>query len=73
MFPLKSKFHYWLGAEKTKWKIRRHQHHDNESLFLLLLFSGTSSPSALTVAGETRVACVKLGVDSDESMLLFAL
>lgn len=27
---------------------------------------------SLTVAGETRVACVKFGVDSD-SMLLFCL
>lgn len=33
---------------------------------------GDSSRS-LTVAGETLVACVKFGVDSDESMLLFDL
>lgn len=29
--------------------------------------------SLLTVAGETLVACVKFGVDSDESKLLFDL
>lgn len=32
--------------------------------------TNTKRDAALTVAGETLVACVKLGVDSDESMLL---
>lgn len=50
-----------------------HQQVSGKVIFPCFFFCSHLRDSGLTVAGETRVACVKFGVDSDKSMLLFAL